>query len=66
MARIEAADELRRFCRGVLDRLRLVQDCQMPAQRQEPIGVARQQRIGRYHQIGIIDVGKALGTVGTV
>ena len=66
MACIEAADQLRRLRGGILDRLRLVQHCHVPLNRQQPVGVARQQRVGRHNQIGIVDLGKALGAVGAM
>ena len=66
MACIESADQLRRLCRGILDSLRFVEHCHMPFGREQVLGVARQQSIGRYHQVGIVDLGKAVRAIGAV
>ena len=66
VAGVEPADEPGRLRIGVLDRLRLVEHRDVPGDRQQMIGVARQQRIGRQHQIGIADLAEALCAIGPV
>ncbi len=66
MARVEPADEPGRLRIGILDRLRLVEHRDVPGDRKQQLGVARQQRVGRHHHIGIADRGEMSGAVGTV
>ena len=66
VARVEAADQRGRLRIGVLDRLRLVEHRDVPGDRQQMIGVARQQRVGRQHQIGLADLAETLRAIGPV
>jgi len=66
MTGVEATDQLRRLRGGILDRLRFVKHGHVPCDRQQTVGVARQQRVGRHHQIGIVDFGKAVRAIGAV
>ena len=56
VARVEPAGERGRLAGRVLDRLRLVEHDEVPGAGSRRLGVARQQRVGRQHQIGIGDL----------
>ena len=38
----------------------------MPCDRQQPVGVARQQRVGGHDEVAVGDLAKPLGAVGAM